>query len=53
MDVINKLAATVGPGHTVDLNDPELTIVAEVCQVKCDFKNARNLLKLILFCGGD
>lgn len=33
MDVINKLAATVGPGHTVDLNDPELTIVAEVCQV--------------------
>lgn len=34
MDVINALAATVGPGHKVDLNEPELTIVAEICQVR-------------------
>ncbi|KAI9264590.1 hypothetical protein EDC94DRAFT_517172 [Helicostylum pulchrum] len=33
LDVINALAATVGPGHKVDLNEPELTIIAEVCQV--------------------
>lgn len=34
MDVINTLAAAVGQGHKVDLQDPELTIIAEVCQVK-------------------
>ncbi|CAO3622700.1 unnamed protein product [Mucor hiemalis] len=39
MDVINKLAATVGPGHAVDLNEPELTIVAEVCQVSSNLRS--------------
>lgn len=34
MSIINALAATVGPGHKVDLQEPELTIIAEVCQVK-------------------
>ncbi|KAI8647464.1 hypothetical protein BD408DRAFT_408605 [Parasitella parasitica] len=38
MSIINALAATVGPGHNVDLQDPDLTIIAEVCQVMsiCD-----------------
>ncbi|KAL7315521.1 hypothetical protein PS15m_004732 [Mucor circinelloides] len=35
MSIINALAATVGPGHKVDLQEPELTIIAEVCQTVC------------------
>lgn len=33
MDVVNALAACVGQGHQVDLKEPELTIIAEICQV--------------------
>ncbi|KAI8874646.1 hypothetical protein K501DRAFT_204286 [Backusella circina FSU 941] len=33
MDVINKLASVAGPSHSVDLNEPDLTVIAEVCQV--------------------
>ncbi|CAO3645529.1 unnamed protein product [Mucor fragilis] len=35
MSIINALAAAVGPGHKVDLQEPELTIIAEVCQTVC------------------
>ncbi|CEP17639.1 hypothetical protein [Parasitella parasitica] len=35
MSIINALAATVGPGHKVDLQEPDLTIIAEVCQTVC------------------
>lgn len=42
--MINALAATVGPGHKVDLNDPELTIIAEICQVKRNEGGLFNLL---------
>lgn len=34
MSVIQTLASVVGPGHRVDLDNPEITIIAEICQVK-------------------
>jgi tRNA acetyltransferase TAN1 len=33
-DVINLLAAAVPKGHKVDLENPDYTIIVEVCQVK-------------------
>ncbi|KAI8078192.1 uncharacterized protein B0P05DRAFT_542884 [Gilbertella persicaria] len=46
MDVINALAATVGPGHKVDLKDPELTIIAEICQNICMLSVVQDFNKL-------
>ncbi|KAI7881480.1 hypothetical protein K492DRAFT_146110 [Lichtheimia hyalospora FSU 10163] len=35
MSVIQTLASVVGPGHRVDLDNPEITIIAEICQDIC------------------
>ncbi|KAI7907229.1 uncharacterized protein BX663DRAFT_465750 [Cokeromyces recurvatus] len=35
MSVITTLASAVGAGHKVDLQEPELTIIAEICQTIC------------------
>jgi tRNA acetyltransferase TAN1 len=41
MDVINSLASVAGQSHTVDLNEPDLTIIAEVCQVRQEKKKKK------------
>ncbi|KAI8367965.1 hypothetical protein EDC96DRAFT_505920 [Choanephora cucurbitarum] len=46
MDVINALAAAVGPGHKVDLKDPELTVIAEICQNICMLSVVHDFNKL-------
>ncbi|KAI8375857.1 hypothetical protein BD560DRAFT_392121, partial [Blakeslea trispora] len=46
MDVINALAALVGPSHKVDLKDPELTVIVEVCQNICMLSVVHDFNKL-------
>jgi hypothetical protein len=45
MDVINSLASVAGQSHTVDLNEPDLTIIAEVCQVRQEKKKKKKKKK--------
>ena len=35
MEVIQKLASVVGEGHRVDLDNPDLAIIVEICQNIC------------------
>ncbi|KAG2221295.1 hypothetical protein INT45_000208 [Circinella minor] len=35
MEVIQKLASVVGEGHRVDLENPDLSIIVEICQNIC------------------
>ncbi|KAI9335864.1 thump domain-containing protein [Pilaira anomala] len=46
MDVIKALAATAGQGHKVDLNEPELTVIAEICQNICMLSVVEDFNKL-------
>lgn len=39
--MINLLAATVPKGHKVDLENPDYTIIVEVCQVKRNHEDER------------
>ncbi|KAI9469874.1 MAG: hypothetical protein EXX96DRAFT_587813 [Benjaminiella poitrasii] len=53
MSVITTLASAVGDGHRVDLQEPDLTIIAEVCQVNRKVKNMNlpaNMYLRLNFC---
>ncbi|KAG0190683.1 hypothetical protein DFQ28_001711 [Apophysomyces sp. BC1034] len=44
--VIQTLASVVGPEHPVDLDNPELTIIVEVCQTICMMSVVKDFAKL-------
>ncbi|KAF7724459.1 hypothetical protein EC973_000968 [Apophysomyces ossiformis] len=46
MTVIQTLAGIVGPNHSVDLDNPELTIIVEICQTICMMSVVKDFGKL-------